>query len=296
MLDYAALAAVAAVVREGSFERAALKLGITPSAVSQRVRGFEDRLGSALIVRGTPCVATATGQTLCAHFDQVELLEADLSPTLTPDRGTRTASTVKVAVNADSLATWFPRAAASFAKSTGMLLGLTLDDETNTAERLRAGEVFAAVTSDAEAVHGCRTFPLGRLRYAACASPEYRERYFKNGINGTALSQAPYMRFDRKDQLQARWAKEAHGANLNGPVHWVPSALGFLDFALAGLGWGLQPLALAQSHIAAGRLVDLSPDKPFEVELYWNVVRLHASSLRVLTDVVRKVASEELGS
>ncbi len=42
MLDYASIAAVAAIVREGTFERGAASLGITPSAISQRVRGLEE--------------------------------------------------------------------------------------------------------------------------------------------------------------------------------------------------------------------------------------------------------------
>ena len=51
MLDYSALSALAAVIREGSFERAAQSLHVTPSAVSQRIRLLEERLGCALVVR-----------------------------------------------------------------------------------------------------------------------------------------------------------------------------------------------------------------------------------------------------
>ena len=118
MLDYPSLAAVAAVVREGTFERAAAALGITPSAVSQRVRGLEERLGAILIVRGQPCQPTALGRTLCAHLDRVRLLEHDLAPALGPAAGAGERLTVPVAVNADSLATWFPTAAAAFARAS----------------------------------------------------------------------------------------------------------------------------------------------------------------------------------
>ena len=57
MLDYAALAALAAVIREGSFERAASALHVTPSAVSQRIRSLEERVGCALVVREQPCLS-----------------------------------------------------------------------------------------------------------------------------------------------------------------------------------------------------------------------------------------------
>jgi LysR family transcriptional regulator (chromosome initiation inhibitor) len=283
MIDYPALAAVAAVVREGSFERAAAALGVTPSAVSQRVRGLEERVGSVLVVRGQPCAATDLGRALCAHFDRVLLLEAELAPVLAPD-GSARPLTLGIAVNADSLATWFPEAVAGFAAATGVLLDLVLEDEAHTAARLRSGEVLAAVTADPEPAPGCRTTDLGALRYRACASPGFIARHFPAGVGATALARAPYLRFDRRDRLQERWAREAHGADLlPAPRHGVPSTQGFVDLALAGLGWGLHPEPLARPHLDAGRLVELAPRLPLDVRLHWTVLRLHAPAFRALT-------------
>jgi LysR family transcriptional regulator (chromosome initiation inhibitor) len=295
MLDYSALAAAAAVLHEGSFERAADRLGITPSAVSQRVRGLEERLGAILIVRGQPCTATDLGLTLSAHFDRVQLLEADLAPALTPTRAEgRSQPPLKVAVNADTLATWFPSAAEAFTRTTGLLLDLTLEDETHTVARLRSGEVLAVVTGDPEPVQGCKTVPLGALRYGAYASPAFVARHFGLGVNADALALAPCLRFDRRDVLQARWAEEAYGVKLNAPTHWVPSTHGFVDFALAGIGWGLQPVSLAKSHVAANKLIELPPALQVEVKLYWTVTRLHSASLRHLTDAIRTAADLHL--
>ncbi len=293
MLDYTALAAVGAVIREGSFERAARALGITPSAISQRVRGLEERLGAVLVIRGQPCLPTELGRRLCAHLDRVALLEADLAPRLAGQgEAASPPPTLKVAVNADSLATWFPQAAAAFGRATGMLLELMLDDETHTAERLRAGEVLAAVTADPEPVQGCKTTMLGGLRYAACASPDFMARHFAGGVTAEALRQAPCMRFDRRDMLQARWAADAYGITLAAPTHWVPSTQGFLDLALAGLAWGLQPVALVRAHLAAGRLVELPPGLRVDVKLYWTAARLHADALRHLTSAVCAAAAQ----
>ena len=166
MFDYAALSAVAMIAQEGSFERAAAALGVTPSAVSQRVRALEERLGAVLIVRGHPCTATAIGARLCAHADRVRLLESELAGQLPELAGLHVggAMTIRVAVNGDSLNTWFPGAAVAFAEETGALLDLVLDDENVTAQRLRSGDVFAAVTADASPVQGCRTSTLGALR------------------------------------------------------------------------------------------------------------------------------------
>ena len=295
MLDYRSVAAVAAVVREGTFERAASTLGITPSAVSQRVRGLEERLGAILINRGPPCIATDLGRKLCAHFDRVKLLEHDLDPAL--GQGARPKGivpTLTVAVNADSLATWFHGAAAAFGRQGDMSLDLKLDDEAHTADRLRSGEVLAAVSANPEPVPGCRTIELGSMRYAAFSSPEFLTQHFGKGISKDSLARAPYLRFDRRDYLQDRWAREAYQTDLAAPVHWVPSTHGFLDFTLAGLGWGLHPLLIAQSHKDAGRLVELPPCWPIDVKLYWTVARLHAGTLSKLTEAVRAVAARDL--
>lgn len=295
MLDYPALVALAAIIHEGSFDRAAAALGITPSAVSQRVRGLEERLGAILVVRGQPCTPTDLGRALVAHMDKVRLLEADLAPLLKPEgQGAASPPTLRLAVNADSLATWFPAAAGLFAQDNAALLDLTLDDEAHTAERLRAGDVLAAVTADPEPVQGCKTLPLGRLRYIACASPAFMARHFAQGVDAASLAQAPLMRFDRRDHLQARWARDAHGMALTAPPHWVPSTQGFLDFTLAGLAWGMHPLMLAAPHIAAGRLVELPPHRSVHVQLYWTVTRLQAAPLRALTAAVRKAAGAGL--
>ncbi|WP_395333612.1 LysR family transcriptional regulator ArgP [Novosphingobium sp. BL-8H] len=295
MLDYPALAAVSAVVREGSFERAADALGITPSAVSQRVRGLEERLGTVLIVRAQPCEPTDVGRALCAHFDQVRLLEADLAPHLKPQFGKGEAPLIlKIAVNSDSLATWFPEAAAQFVQATGTLLDLIVDDEAHTADRLRSGEVSAVITSDPEPIQGCSTIELGSLRYRACASPEFIARYFADGVDQRSLAKAPCLRFDRRDAVQTRWAADFHGVKLSAPTHWVPSTQGFLDFTEKGLAWGLHPEPLALPCIAAGTLQELPPCEPLVVRLYWTVTRLQAGSLRSLTDAVRKVAGAAL--
>lgn len=295
MLDYASIAAVSAIVREGTFERGAASLGITPSAISQRVRGLEERLGAILIVRGQPCEPTELGRTLCAHLDRVRLLEHDLAPSL--GRGAAEAGapvTLRIAVNSDSLPTWFPAAIAAFDPDPAITLDLTLDDEARTADRLRANEVLAAVTDDPEPVQGCKTIPLGALRYAACATPAYLARYFGDGVTADSLVRAPHIRFDRHDAMQARWAREAHGIDLASPVYWVPSTHGLLDFILAGIGWGMKPVQLVEEHLASGRLVELPPALRLDVKLYWTVARLHAATLRHLTTAICAVAAREL--
>ncbi|ETD85408.1 LysR family transcriptional regulator ArgP [Rhodobacter capsulatus] len=290
MLDYPLLAALAAVIREGGFERAAARLGVTPSAVSQRIRALEERVGAALVVRSQPPVPTEAGARLCAHVERVRLLEGELAADLPALAGPGPgAPALPVAVNADSLGSWFLPAAARFSEATGALVHLLLDDEEHTAARLRSGEVLAAVTADPAAVPGCRTRPLGALRYVACASPAFMARHFPQGLTAAALARAPVLQFDRKDGLQARWLRRHLDLPLAAPTHQVPSTQGFLDASLLGLGWALHPVPLAAAPLAAGRLVELLPGAALEVPLHWQHARLGARLLEALT---REVAAE----
>lgn len=287
-LEYPALAALAAVVREGSFERAAVVLNVTPSAVSQRVKALEERTGAVLVVRGQPCTPTAVGARLCAHFDRVRLLESDvvaLLPRLSSEPLSG-AVTISVAVNGDSLSTWFPAAAAAFARQSDALLDLTLTGEEQTADRLRSGEVIAAVTSDPLPVQGCRTIYLGALRYVAVAESDLYDRCFGDGVNELSLACTPILRTDRHDALQARWASEILSAVHLPPTHWVPSAQGFVDLILAGLGWGMVPQLIADRYIKSGLLVALQPARVLDVNLYWQYSRLFARALHELNRAV----------
>jgi LysR family transcriptional regulator (chromosome initiation inhibitor) len=297
MQDYATLAAVAAVVREGSFERAAAVLGVTPSAVSQRVRSLEDRLGAVLVKRGQPCTATTIGARLCAHVERVRLLESELAaalPGLTRSEIGNGAATLRVAVNADSLCAWFMPPVAAFCTATGALVDLALAGEDHTAERLRTGEVLAAVTTMAVPVQGCRTTPLGALRYVATASPDFARRWFAHGVNAQTLAVAPVLRFDRNDHLQARWATAALDVALAAPTHWVPSSHGFIDATLAGLGWAMNPLSMVADHFETGRLVELVPGTFLNVPLHWQCMRIGTQLLDGLTKAVIAAARRSL--
>jgi LysR family transcriptional regulator, chromosome initiation inhibitor len=303
MFDYGQLAALAAVIRQGSFERAAASLHVTPSAISQRIRLLEERVGAVLIVRGQPCTATAAGTRLCQHAERVALLEgalqAELSPfPLSAKPGSQPSAPafrkVRLAVNADSLATWFIPVMAA---AGDWLFDLVLDDQDNSADWLRHGEVAAAVTAHADPVPGCDSHPLGILRYRATASPAFVARWFSQGITPEALALAPCLEFNAKDRLQQRWLTQVSGGMLTPPCHRLPSSQAFIDAALAGVGWGLNPDPLTESLIATGRLLPLNPADAvaaLDVALYWQTSRMLASALAPLTSIVRTEANRRL--
>ena len=295
MLDYAALSALAAVIREGSFERAAQALHVTPSAVSQRIRQLEERVGSALVVRGQPCRPTDTGRRLCQHVDRVRLLEQELQgtlPALAPQGLTRVA--LPVAVNADSLATWFTPALATYAAEAPVLVEVAVDDQDHTAEWLRSGAVLAAVTGSARPAVGCNSRPLGAMRYLAAASPAFVARHFAAGVGAGSLAQAPSLVFNTKDDLQARWVQRLCHRHVELPRHTLPSSQAFVTAAVAGMGWGLQPLSLIAEHLRAGTLVELVPDTALDVPLHWQHARAASAWLEGLSRAVLAAARQAL--
>ncbi|MEK8052691.1 LysR family transcriptional regulator ArgP [Ideonella sp. DXS22W] len=298
MLDYAALAALAAVVREGSFERAAQALHVTPSAVSQRIRVLEERMGGALVVRGQPCRATEAGRRLCQHVDRVRLLEQDLHGSLPAlgalARDGRTRVPLPVAVNADSLATWFAPALAGFAAEAPVLVQVQVDDQDHTAEWLRSGQVLAAVTSTARPPTGCNSRPLGAMRYRAAATPAFVARHFAAGVSAATLALAPSLVFDTKDDLQARWVRRLCRRHVELPRHMLPSAQAFVVAALAGMGWGLHEEGLVAAHLRSGRLVELVPDTPLDVPLHWQHARAASALVDGLSRAVLAAAKASL--
>lgn len=295
MLDYALLDALAAVIRHGSFERAAKDLNVSPSAVSQRIKLLEERVGAVLVKRGQPCVATTSGALLCRHTERVQLLEAELSGQAPELPGIGGAwPTLRIAVNDDSVATWFIDAVAPFCARSGTLLDLVIDDQDYTAERIRDGSVQGAVTAQAEPIQGCRSTRLGSIRYHAVCSPEFHARYFAGGLTRDALRRAPCVMFSPKDSLQSRFIRRATRTDLDPPKHWIPHVAGYLRACATGLGWGMCPDRMIERQVASGEMVDLSEGRSIDVELYWQSWRLSIGWLDEFSRVLQTEAARWL--
>lgn len=283
-----------AVVDEGTFDAAAAALHVTPSAVSQRVKALEQRTGRVLLVRTKPVRPTESGEVVVRFARQLARLERDARAELGLS-GDGDATRVSIAVNADSLATWFLTALRRVPQEPPLCFELRREDESRTATLLREGLVMAAVTSAPDAVAGCSVRPLGRLRYLAAASPEFAERHLGGSLR-EALARAPVMTFDRSDDLQDAFVRALRRtrAGASAVRHYVPTSEGFLSAVTAGLGWGLLPEVQAKPLFEDGRLVQLSPNRPVDVPLYWQQWKLDSPALAAVTKAVTETAAESL--
>lgn len=270
MLDYKLLEALATVLEAGGFERAGLELGLSQSAVSQRIKLLESRLGQPVLVRHPELQATALGRQLLNHVQQVQLLERDLHhkvPDLHKER-----SRLRIALNADSLATWWADAIGQFCREEGLLLDLVIEDQDVGLRRMREGDVAACLCASDQPVAGARCLALGQMTYRALARPDYLLQHFPGGLELARFRQAPAIVFGPHDQLQHRFLARC-GYHGQFPYHLCPSSEGFVQLARAGMGYGMIPDHQGQPLLARGELKDIAPESALQVELYWHFWR-----------------------
>lgn len=290
--DNAQLAAFAAVLRAGSFEAAAQALHVTPSAISQRIRLLEERMGQVLLQRSTPCRATSAGKALARFAEQVSLLEAEMLGEIgaagTPEQARLP---LPLAVNADSLDSWFMAACETMLARSSVVVDVRVEDQDYSATLLREGSVVAAVSANASPIQGCSVEAVGIMRYRALATPEFLQRYFADGVNAVALAQAPMLTFNRKDELPARFIRQFTDAAIVPPTHFIPSTLGFLEAVRRGLVWGMIPEGFLGTLVGKGELRDLAAAHYLDVPLYWHRWRFASPVLDALTQAVREAAA-----
>ena len=293
MLDYKLLAALAAVVEQAGFERAAQVLGLSQSAVSQRIKLLEARVGQPVLVRALPPAPTEIGRRLLNHVQQVRLLERDIQAQVPALDDGALPERLRIALNADSLATWWAAAVGSFCIEQRLLLDLVVEDQDVGLKRMRAGEVAACVCASERPVAGARALLLGAMRYRALASPAFVARHFPQGVTSQALAHAPAIVFGPDDLLQHRYLS-ALGVEGGFAHHLCPSSEGFIRLTVAGFGWGLIPEQQVQAELARGELIELILDQPVDVPLYWHHWRNGGELLAQLTQQLCKTAGHSL--
>ncbi|MCZ8256678.1 MAG: LysR family transcriptional regulator ArgP [Polaromonas sp.] len=308
--DPDALECLAAIVEEGGFERAAQRLSITQSAVSQRLRALEAQVGTVLIVRSRPLKPTSAGQLLLKHTKMLRLLRADLErdlKELAPSSlgGAREEERISIAINADSIATWALPALTDLAQQ-GLPMEIIHDDQNFTHEWLREGQVLGCVTTLKQALRGCKVEPLGAMQYIAVSTPEFAQK--RLGLRDGAgdketrptLTQynfrdVPFIAFNRKDELPVDFVSKAFGlkrVTLN--QLFVPSSEGMVRAVLAGWGVSVVPRLLAQGLIHQNQLVNLAPSYTLPIQLYWHCWNLESEVLDALTAALKQSAAQSL--
>ncbi|MBB4604673.1 LysR family transcriptional regulator ArgP [Xanthomonas arboricola] len=289
------LAAFAAVLEEGSFDAAARRLSVTPSAISQRVKALEDRLGQVLVIRKAPCRPTPAGERLLRRVKPMQVLESEAIADFLPGDGSAGhPRTLAIAVNDDSLQTWFLAALSALHREHGVLFDVQMDDQDHTLELLRSGAVLGAVTAERKPLQGCNVQALGVMRYHAIASAAFVATHFKQGFSAAALAHAPMLVFNRKDTLQTRFVRRITRTQVAPPIHYLPTSTGFVEAAARGLGWCLAPESMVVPAVRNRQVVIIDPTRWLDVPLYWQCAAVRSSALQQLGQALRKAAAASL--
>ena len=299
-LDPKQLDALLAVAEYGSFSKSAVALRLTLSAVSLRVAALESALGQRLLVRGKRIAITPGGHQLLAHVRNVRTLEADFlagfhGQSVQGQR--RPMQTLSVAVNADSLATWFLTGVRDTLKRHRLLLDVLIDDQDYTLEALKQGEVVGCVTSARTPLAGCVTVPLGVMRYRCVASPAVIDRWrLPSGrVSVHRMLASPAVVFNRKDGLQDLFLNTHFGlTHAAYPRHFIPAVDGFERAIEAGLGWGMVPELSLQTRGDTLEVAEVFPDCVVDVPLVWHHWQRASTSTVWLTKAIQREAQAQL--
>jgi LysR family transcriptional regulator (chromosome initiation inhibitor) len=292
-IDYKLLKALDAVVTEQSFERAAQRLFITQSAVSQRIKLLEKLFGEPLLIRSTPPKSSNLGRLLLGHYQRVLQLETELNQQL--DLNSKKAQLLPLAVNADSLASWLINALSPLLQQKNVQLNLFVQDESTTWERMRSGEALACLSSKEKAISGSDSHFLGYMEYVCVASPDFIERFFKQGVNRQTLQHAPAMSFDQHDDMHLSFLRDYFQLEMGQyPCHTIRSSEAFVDLTLASGAYSFNTLFSVEKHLQTGRLVDILPDYKVRVPLYWHCWQLGGELMQTLSEEVIQYARKVL--
>lgn len=294
MIEGKLLEALVAVVRLRSFEKAAQHLGITQSAVSQRIQMLEANVGRPLVIRSPQTEPTPAGERMMRFAQQVESLEADVMIAI----GAREAgewAPVSIGVNADSLATWFKATLDLLMREYSAAVELMVCDQSETIDYLRAGTVLACVSSWPEPIQGCSCTPLGTMLYRCVASRHALAKCGTTKLDRKLAASLPAVIFGRRDDIVADYVQRSIGLERHQyPSHVVPSAADLLSFVLSGYGYSLLPVLQIEGHLKRGDLVDINPKRTYSVSLFWHRWKISTNLIEKLSECVSAAAKDQL--
>lgn len=281
-LDYNSLLALKAVVEQGSFIKGAAAMEVTQSAISQRIKALESIVGGPVINRGPKISLTDAGEYLLNHLDQVFDLEQKLAEKI-PQLDLKQ-SPIRIAVNADSLATWWFKNIAGLSKDLNIRFDIISADQDQALSKMANGEVIACLCSNEDSLSGARAIKAKTMNYRMYATQAFIDKHFSNSSFNKSVAEAPAVIYDRHDKLHDRYLAAA-GYNGAYPYHKVPSVEGIAQAIINGLGYGLLADEQAEALSTSSDLINIKNNFFIEVDLYWHYWRNSSGLLEKFSEL-----------
>ena len=290
MLDYRLLKTLYYVVEYKSFEAAAQKLNVSQPAISQRLKQLEDQVGQLLIVRSNPVHPTQLGTRLIEHYLKVTLLESNLDIAFSAEN-----TRIPIAVNADSLATWFMPAIKNLLNDRSILFDIKVADQDHTHKDFVQGKVIGCVSSRAQVFQGCSVVKLGDMKCIAVASPEFIEKYLSKPLTADKIAVAPSLLFNSDDTLIEIYLEKFYGLKLTDiSYHSIPSTDAFISAAKNSMSYTVLPQSQVLNELESGELVNIQKKQVFSVPLYWHSWAFETKIGKKINEAIAKGAREHL--
>lgn len=284
MVDYHALRALAAVIENQSFELASQEIGISQPAVTQRIQSFESYLGERLLIRKLPYKASKAGEMYLSLLRKVTILEGEV------EDSEEKMPVVKLAINRDSLDLYFLKVLSDPKISSMITMQIIADDQDNTLKYLKNGQVDLCISSVEKPLQNHLSLKIGEMKYSLVCASTFYKKYFQDGVNRKSLSFAPLVIFDRHDKAQHSYLKSNYNINLLSQANLMPSLASFKHAIIGGFGYGLMPIIDIQRELRKKQLIQMNPQKDFNISLYLHQWEYQRDHIKLLCEKIMKSA------
>lgn len=285
--------AFVAVARERSFTRAAAGLGISQSALTLQIRGFEEALGLILFDRTTRSVSPTalaaaflpTAERLLGGFHQ---FADDLTAHAEKERGS-----VVVAAAASFIALVLaPAAARLAARYPNIELRLIEEGTEQVTRRLMSGEVDLGVTSLTRPARGLDSTLLLRDVFGVLGRRDAPVMQGEGPIRLSALARERLVAIGRENGIRAQLDRHRGTAALMARARYeISSVAGVRDLVEQGAGVAILPKLTAWRAVASGlRFRPLAP----VIDRELHVLRRPGRELSPATRELAQVMQEQL--
>ncbi|MDR0805879.1 MAG: LysR family transcriptional regulator ArgP [Enterobacteriaceae bacterium] len=292
-IDYKSLRLLDLIIKEQGFEKAASKLFITQSAVSQRVKQLENQVGTLLLTRTVPPKPTKYGEKLLGLLYHVQLIEHDM---FSNDYGHYTLN-IPISVNADSLATWVLPALKDFLEDSSIRLDIKTDDESRTLDYLIRGEVVGAISLQPLPIIGGRCDLLGTLDYIFVSTPSFAEKYFPKGVTQDALLKTPIVAFDFTSDMHHSFLQQYFGLTPGSlPCHIVGSSEAYIKLILQDSACCMISKQQIKEELASGKIINLVPNLVQHKKLYWHRYLPESETIKKMSHCIVQYANSVLNN
>jgi LysR family transcriptional regulator (chromosome initiation inhibitor) len=283
MLDSKLLQTLATVIECKGFEKAASQLGITQSAVSQRIKQLEELLGQALLIRSQPLEATAAGKSLLLHFRQLTLLEQELMQQLKPDVPGQAHNVLDIGTDSDSLACWLLPAVLPMMRPHGVQLRIHPGSPLAESAAANPPHLSGWLSHSDGSVQGSHCFHLGEINYLCVCAPDFHRTHFNQGMTKT-LGQVPAVVLHGQQARHSGFLQHHWGYQGEFPYSSTPSPESMLLMIQSGLAYGLLPQELLEQTAHAASLITLGG--VLSLPLYWHHWRVEPTLARQLGETL----------